>query len=789
MARRHYLIFILFFVAIATIELVGPRASTSELGYANADIPPEALAALREGRYMRASLILREYMATKNDSTPSAVLLAARAEAGWGDWERVRQLLEGRSWLDVEGAGYGWSLLGRSQIELGRAAQGRASLARYLARADRSEATHERGVAQLRHADALTAQDQHAKAVEEYDNAVKLLPLIEDWITVFAASAAASAGDTAMVRTRLASVDTALAVDWSWRSRVRALRNANDAPAAITMAERAAGGLKSTARRAAAWTLAGTLRAERGDLNGARTAFIRAMNTAPTSSAAVDAARQISELAPLTPADQLIVGRIYMRQGNTARGAAGIEAYINAGLGTANERTALLYDLANAQFRAGEYADAEKALLSVAAATETRATAADALYTAARAQYRSNRQGASKATLNRIISDYADQPAAVRAAFLTADLAHDANALDTATAYYRQAVRLSPASEEAGISRMRLTGIAFAQQRYEDALRELEEMRVTHKAGKAHQQATYWTSRVLDKLGRKDEAHERRIETRRLDPFSYYGGLAAVELDSDIWESRLEPSPAANARFDAEVETALRRVDLLREIGWDEAAAFEMQRVRAHFAHFDGALYALAEALNERGFTDTGIALGWDLFRREGAWNQRLLRIVYPFPYRNIIVAEARERGVDPYLAAALIRQESMFNPLARSPVGAMGLMQVMPATGQVLARPLGIAKFRADMLHQPELNVHFGMRYLADQLQQYGNRLDLVLAAYNAGPTRVTRWQQFPEYPDGLLFAERIPFAETRDYVRIVQNNRRIYKALYSEITGARPE
>src|SRR5690606_35935133 len=148
--------------------------------------------------------------------------------------------------------------------------------------------------------------------------------------------------------------------------------------------------------------------------------------------------------------------------------------------------------------------------------------------------------------------------------------------------------------------------------------------------------------------------------------------------------------------------------------------------------------YTLAEALNARGFTTTGIALGWDIYRREGAWNLRLLRIVYPFPFQNIIVAEARERGVDPFLAAALIRQESMFNPRARSPVGALGLMQVMPATGRTLARTLGITRFKDDLLTQAELNVHFGMAYLADQLRAYDNRLDAVLAAYNAGPTRV---------------------------------------------------
>jgi soluble lytic murein transglycosylase len=75
---------------------------------------------------------------------------------------------------------------------------------------------------------------------------------------------------------------------------------------------------------------------------------------------------------------------------------------------------------------------------------------------------------------------------------------------------------------------------------------------------------------------------------------------------------------------------------------------------------------------------------------------------------------------------------------------------------------------------------VHLGIRYLADQLSNFDGRLPVVLAAYNAGPARIDRWQEFPEFDDDELFAERIPFAETRDYVKIVQNNARLYESLY---------
>lgn len=780
MVSRHSVIYLLFFVLATVIAVLGPRPSYSESPGEESAIPAEALAALRDGRFLRASLILRDYLAVQVDSTPSAILLAARAEAGWGDWEQVRRLLQGRVWLDGVAAGQGWDLLGRSQVALQRWGEGSESFARYLQAADGQSGDVERGVALLRRARALAEQRQYEASLAAYDEAAERLPGITDWIHVFAASAAASAGDTAGVRVRLERVDSMLAREWSWRTLVRARRNARDLAGALAAAEQAAGRLTTDTRRAAAWTMIGSIREQRGDRLGARAAYIRGMNVAQGSTAAIDAARALSQMSGLSADDELLIGRVYLRHGNAQRGVAGLTAYIDAGRGTESQREQIRYDIANAHFRAAEYRAAEKALMGVARSVADRRVAADALYTAARAQYRDGRVDEAGATLLHIVDHFSDQPAAVRAAYLTADLDHDRHDLDRAADFYRRAIRMAPSGSEAGVARMRLGGIAFAANRFDDAFQEFEDYRNTHRTGTAYQQATYWSARSLLRLGRAEEARRRFVEVRNIDPFSYYGGLAADELGETAWDGWLEHAPPPSDRFQADVERALARVDLLRAIGWDAAAAFEMERVRGHFARFDGALYTLAEELNERGFTSAGVALGREIHRREGAWNLRLLRIVYPFPFRSIVMAEAIERGVDPFLAAALIRQESLFNPDARSPVGAIGLMQVMPRTGESLARTLGISRFRPEMLLQPELNIHMGVKYLSDQIGTYGDRLDAVLAAYNAGPTRVSRWQRFPEYADRVLFAERIPYDETRDYVRIVQNNRRMYQALY---------
>jgi soluble lytic murein transglycosylase len=137
---------------------------------------------------------------------------------------------------------------------------------------------------------------------------------------------------------------------------------------------------------------------------------------------------------------------------------------------------------------------------------------------------------------------------------------------------------------------------------------------------------------------------------------------------------------------------------------------------------------------------------------------------------------------LDPYVVAGLIRQESLFNPVAVSPAGAIGLMQVMPATGRSLAQRVGIGTFNPEMLKQPETNVRLGTLFLADQMRRWNGHEPDVFAAYNAGPNRVVRWRQFPEHADEDLYAERIPFAETRDYVKKLRTNARIYRLLYAE-------
>jgi soluble lytic murein transglycosylase len=154
-------------------------------------------------------------------------------------------------------------------------------------------------------------------------------------------------------------------------------------------------------------------------------------------------------------------------------------------------------------------------------------------------------------------------------------------------------------------------------------------------------------------------------------------------------------------------------------------------------------------------------------------------RIVYPWPYREVVERYAKANGLDPYLVAAVIRVESSFRSSAVSPKGARGLMQIMPATGVWIAGEMNLPNFHPDQLFDVELNIRMGTWYLRHLSEQFDRKL-VALAAYNGGRGNVKNWLEQGVWSGQEKDIERIPFSETRNYVRRVLRTQAIYRELY---------
>ena len=148
------------------------------------------------------------------------------------------------------------------------------------------------------------------------------------------------------------------------------------------------------------------------------------------------------------------------------------------------------------------------------------------------------------------------------------------------------------------------------------------------------------------------------------------------------------------------------------------------------------------------------------------------IKIIYPFRYVREIEYWSSMHSLDPYLVAAIIRAESRFRPTALSQAGAVGLMQIMPTTGEWIAEKLQIEDFAADGLHRPDVNIRFGTWYLRYLLNQLNEDVESALIAYNAGLSNLLRWQSEGE----------TPFPETSVYVSRVVRGRSAYRILYRQ-------
>ncbi len=152
---------------------------------------------------------------------------------------------------------------------------------------------------------------------------------------------------------------------------------------------------------------------------------------------------------------------------------------------------------------------------------------------------------------------------------------------------------------------------------------------------------------------------------------------------------------------------------------------------------------------------------------------------VYPLRYEREIERTAGKHDIDPYLLAAVIYEESKFEPTARSRVGARGLMQIMPETGDWIVGKMGLPGFRPSDLDDPALSIRIGGWYIAYLRKKYGN-MDLALAAYNAGDQNVDKWLRRHRGEPVSEVLRSIPFPETRDFVRDVKSTTGQYRSLY---------
>ncbi|HEV7589430.1 MAG TPA: hypothetical protein VGO40_15045, partial [Longimicrobium sp.] len=297
--------------------VLAPRPVPVPVRVDNVPVPPDVAELLRQGRHWAAARLLRERVNAASE--PGLVLLAARAEAGWGGWSNVRGLLEAKPWLDRVEQGDGWFLLARAREEAGDGTGAADAYARYLA-ASRDTTGGGRAVAELRYGLVLLRAGRVDQGVAALERLRAHAPAAQGWAGVLAAEALVTRGDTARIRS-LVDGGGAEAPLRAQRARVAAARAANDPRGARALALAFRDHAADPADRAALATLAAQAGLAIGDTASARGELRQAMADAPASAAALEAARTLLALRGLAPDDHLSAALVYDRNGNPGRAA------------------------------------------------------------------------------------------------------------------------------------------------------------------------------------------------------------------------------------------------------------------------------------------------------------------------------------------------------------------------------------------------------------------------------------------------------------------------------------
>ena len=714
---------------------------------------------LADGHAWPASKIVMPVLRKPDRRTPEAVLVASRAAAEWGGWPLVKAMLAFEPWLDSRFGGEGRELLARGALARGEANEARDQ-AELALRAPADAGSRAFRLVLL--ARALDRLDQRDSAAIVYRQAADALPLAREWLLLRAAGSTKDAGARQKLYGQVKSPAAKARVPYTEAQTLErfgvllasatAYEQLGDVPSAFRLR------LTDPDRAVRAGVRAGLLGYIQRDARGDD--LQRAIEVLDAAFPSLDATTE------------MLVARRAAEGGIPSRAVAGY-ATVPAALMTDADVIAR----ARALMATGRPTEAATRL---GARKFGAARAVEAEYLRGVAFLRAGRTTAARTVLRRVLNSHGRTSEATDALYLLADLESDAGRDSRARDLMQQACVRNPAGSysDDACFRAGIIGLALGDSRR--AAVALDELPRRSEGSPEATAALYWAGRAWQRAGNADTARQRWLAVLQREPLSYYAVLATKRLGDRKWSVTAGPIPPSPM-----FQSALARAAVLERLGMDTEEKYEYDAIESDGAGSLGVALSAGTALLQRGEASRSIRLGWKAIAAartmrdsSGRMDERGYRLIYPVLHDSTLIERSRANKLDPALVAAVIRQESSWNPRAVSRAGARGLMQIMPPVGKSIADSRGYPIWDPALLFDPEVSLELGTSHLRDALSTYN--LPRALAAYNAGASRVQRWIRRPGASDPELFVERIPFVETRDYVRIVMRNAEMYRALY---------
>jgi soluble lytic murein transglycosylase len=460
----------------------------------------------------------------------------------------------------------------------------------------------------------------------------------------------------------------------------------------------------------------------------------------------------------------------------------------------ASDRIAMQITLADALRRSGRSRDAKQLLSALGSLSGE--PSAQRLYLLGQIAWASSDNDTFYRTVDELRQADPTSPWLEQALLSSANLHLVHHEYDRALDAFREAQRRFPSGPRASYVHWKAAWLTFRQGRYVEAKKAFEEQIAMYPSGGETPAALYWRGRLAEEDNQMAMARAfyRKLSDRYRN--FYYAELGRERLqhlpaapETSTQYALLDRIPALDSNLkvaDSDPpadELHVQKAELLGNGGLIDFAIRELQAAAAQ----DGGSWAPAETARlyvETGHYDRAIE-----YMKRASPNyfaldipdlpRKYWEVLFPKAYWSDLKQDSEANGLDPYLVASLIRQESEFNPYAVSRANAVGLMQLLPKTGKLVAKEEKMKRYNASQLYTPAVNLQLGTRYFRGMVDKFGS-FEYALAAYNAGSDRVEEWLGQGKYRDPQEFVESIPFTETREYVQAILRNASVYKQLY---------
>ena len=460
------------------------------------------------------------------------------------------------------------------------------------------------------------------------------------------------------------------------------------------------------------------------------------------------------------------------------------------------ERPPMQLALADALHRGGKNRDAKLVLASLG--NETGEVNAQRLYLLGQVAWATNDNDTFYRTVDELRRAAPASPWLEQALLSAANLHLVHHEYDQALDAFREAQQRFPTGPRASYVHWKAAWLTLRQGRNEDAKKAFEEQIALYPSGGETPAALYWRARLAEEdnqplmarafyqklsdryrnfyyaeLGRQRMKHLPTAAEDAVTKFALLDRVPPIDITGKVTES--EPP---------QDELHVQKAQLLGNGGLVDFAVRELQAAAAA----DGANWGpveTAQLYDEAGHYNQAIEVMKHSTPNYFALDipdlpRKYWEALFPKAYWNDLKRSSAANGLDPYLVASLIRQESEFNPSAVSRANAVGLMQLLPKTGKAVAKEVKLKRYNASQLYTPAVNLQLGTRYFKGMVDRFGGSFEYALAAYNAGSDRVEDWLGQGKYRDPQEFVESIPFTETREYVQAILRNASVYKQLY---------